>query len=299
MKVENAERRETLTRQRVLEAAVELADRHGIEAVSMRRLGQELGVEAMSLYTHVRSKDDLLDGMVEVVMSQIPAVDSRGGWKPALRKAILGARGVLLRHPWTTDVIETRAAPGPAMLRVRPDVMRVLEAWRTTDKAISGRADLMTLPALTDMRASRVAAGFEAVELGGDVRAARLGGAGRRLRRAVAAGLLGLDLQLGLLEVALDRLPASGLPLLRATLLIELVRLHDRAGNRAAAQKVFQMGAEAHQRNRHGQRHDVRPVHPDRPAGRLRPGGHPARSGDTDWCGRRPRPSLAPGPRSA
>ncbi|HEX6658600.1 MAG TPA: TetR/AcrR family transcriptional regulator [Ilumatobacter sp.] len=126
MKVENSERRETLTRQRVLEAAVELADRHGIESVSMRRLGQELGVEAMSLYTHVRSKDDLLDGMVEVVMSQIPAVDSRDGWKAALRQAILGARGVLLSHPWTTDVIETRVAPGPAMLRQFDTVMGIL-----------------------------------------------------------------------------------------------------------------------------------------------------------------------------
>ena len=126
MKVEKAERRETLTRQRVLEAAVELADRHGLESVSMRRLGQELGVEAMSLYTHVRSKDDLLDGMVELVMGQIPAVDSRGGWKPALRQAILGARGALLRHPWTPDVIETRVAPGPAMLRQYDTVMGIL-----------------------------------------------------------------------------------------------------------------------------------------------------------------------------
>ena len=126
MKVENAERRETLTRQRVLEAAVELADRHGLESVSMRRLGQELGIEAMSLYTHVRSKDDLLDGMVEVVMSQVPAAGSRGDWKPALRQAILDARGVLLRHPWTTDVIETRLAPGPAMLRQFDTVMGIL-----------------------------------------------------------------------------------------------------------------------------------------------------------------------------
>src|SRR5688572_28200361 len=123
MKVENAERRETLTRQRVLEAAVQLADRHGVESVRMRRLGQELGIEAMSLYTHVRSKDDLLDGMVDAVMTQIPAVEARDDWKPALRQAILGARGVLLRHPWTTDVIETRAAPGPAMLRQYDTVM--------------------------------------------------------------------------------------------------------------------------------------------------------------------------------
>ena len=126
MKVESTTERATLTRQRVLEAAVDLADRHGIESVSMRRLGQELGVEAMSLYTHVRSKDDLLDGMVEVVMSQVPAVDSRGGWKPALRQAILGARGVLLRHSWTPDVIETRVAPGPSMLRQYDTVMGIL-----------------------------------------------------------------------------------------------------------------------------------------------------------------------------
>jgi AcrR family transcriptional regulator len=126
MKVESAERRETLTRQRVLEAAVELADRHGIESVSMRRLGQELGVEAMSLYTHVRSKDDLLDGMVEVVMGHVPGVDMRGGWKAALRTAILGARRVLLRHPWTPNVIETRVAPGPSMLRQYDAVMGIL-----------------------------------------------------------------------------------------------------------------------------------------------------------------------------
>jgi AcrR family transcriptional regulator len=126
MKVENAERRETLTRQRVLETAVELADRHGFGSVSMRRLGHELGVEAMSLYTHVRNKDDLLDGMVEAVMSEVPAVDAGDAWKPALRKAILGARGVLLRHPWMPDVIETRSAPGASMLRQYDTVMGIL-----------------------------------------------------------------------------------------------------------------------------------------------------------------------------
>ena len=78
-----------------MEAAVVLADRHGIESVSMRRLGQELGVEAMSLYTHVRSKDDLLDGMVEVVIGQIPARRQQGDWKASLRKTVLAARSVL------------------------------------------------------------------------------------------------------------------------------------------------------------------------------------------------------------
>ena len=126
VKVESTKERATLTRQRVLDAAVELADGHGIESVSMRRLGQELGVEAMSLYTHVRSKEDLLDGMVDVVMSQVPAVEARDDWKAALRSAMLHARGVLLRHPWAPDVIEKRAAPGPAILRQYDTVMGIL-----------------------------------------------------------------------------------------------------------------------------------------------------------------------------
>jgi AcrR family transcriptional regulator len=92
----------------------------------MRGLGQELGVEAMSLYTHVRSKDDLLDGMVEAVMGEVPAVEARQDWKSAMRESILGARDVLRRHPWAPDVIETRAAPGPAMLKQYDTVMGIL-----------------------------------------------------------------------------------------------------------------------------------------------------------------------------
>jgi AcrR family transcriptional regulator len=125
-RTDTGDRRATLTRQRVLESAVELADQHGIESVSMRRLGQELGVEAMSLYTHVRSKDDLLDGMVEVVMGEIPAPRKGGQWKATLRRAVLDARSVLLRHPWAPAIIETRAAPGPATLRQYDTVMGIL-----------------------------------------------------------------------------------------------------------------------------------------------------------------------------
>ena len=123
---DTGDRRARLTRQRVLEAAVELADRDGIESVSMRRLGEMLGVEAMSLYTHVRSKDDLLDGMVEVVMNEIPARRKGGQWKSTLRRAVLDARGVLLRHTWAPAVVETRAAPGPATLRQYDTVMGIL-----------------------------------------------------------------------------------------------------------------------------------------------------------------------------
>jgi AcrR family transcriptional regulator len=122
----SVERRSTLTRQRVLEAAVDLADRHGIESVSMRRLGQELGIEAMSLYTHVRSKDDLLAGMVEVVIGQIPVRRNRGAWKSSLRRTVLSARSVILRHPWAPRIIETLPDPGPAGIRHYDTVMGIL-----------------------------------------------------------------------------------------------------------------------------------------------------------------------------
>jgi AcrR family transcriptional regulator len=121
-----AQRRSPLTRRRVLEAAVDLADRHGIEAVSMRRLGQELGVEAMSLYTHVKSKDDLLDGMVDVVIGQIPIRRVRGDWKKSLRRTIMAARQVLLRHPWAPAIIETRISAGPAVPTYFNGIIRTL-----------------------------------------------------------------------------------------------------------------------------------------------------------------------------
>lgn len=116
----------TLTRQRVQEAAVDLADRHGIEAVSMRRLGHDLGVEAMSIYTHVRSKDDLLGGMVEVVAGQLPETRTRDDWKSSLRATIMGARAVMLRHPWAPRLMEDLQQPGPAVLRHFDTVIGIL-----------------------------------------------------------------------------------------------------------------------------------------------------------------------------
>ena len=97
--------------------AIELADRDGIDSISMRKLAQELGVEAMSLYTHVRNKEDLLDGMVDAVIGQIPISADGIGWKASLRQMALAARTVVLRHPWAARTIETRSAPGPAALR--------------------------------------------------------------------------------------------------------------------------------------------------------------------------------------
>ena len=120
------ERRAQLTREQVVTAAIELADRDGIESISMRRLAQELGVEAMSLYTHVRNKDDLLDGMVDAVISMIPAVADADDWRTSLRRMALGARGVMLRHPWAPRTVETRAAPGPAGIAYVNAVLGIL-----------------------------------------------------------------------------------------------------------------------------------------------------------------------------
>jgi AcrR family transcriptional regulator len=120
------ERRAQLTREQVLTTAIELADRDGIDSISMRKLAQELGIEAMSLYTHVRSKDDLLDGMVDAVISTIPVVADAADWRASLRRMALGARGVMLRHPWAPRTVETRAAPGPAGIAYVNAVLGIL-----------------------------------------------------------------------------------------------------------------------------------------------------------------------------
>jgi len=108
--------RAPLSKERVLKAAIALADDVGIESLSMRKLGQELGVEAMSLYKHVANKDDILDGIVDIVASEIEVPTIGGDWKVAMRRRAISAHEVLLRHPWATQLIVSRANVGPAML---------------------------------------------------------------------------------------------------------------------------------------------------------------------------------------
>jgi len=114
---QGAEGRPQLTRERVVSAAIELADRDGIESLSMRRLAQELGVEAMSLYTHVRNKNDLLNSLADAVIGQIPLNVDGGDWRASLRQMVLAARAVMVRHPWAPGAIEAQTAPGPGFLR--------------------------------------------------------------------------------------------------------------------------------------------------------------------------------------
>jgi AcrR family transcriptional regulator len=120
------EPRTPLSRERVLRAAVDLADRAGIESLSMRKLGQELGVDAMALYRHVRGKDDLLDGVLDVVVGEIKRPIAGDGWKASLRELSMAARRVMLRHPWALHVLKDRGTSGPASLEHIEAVLAIL-----------------------------------------------------------------------------------------------------------------------------------------------------------------------------
>jgi AcrR family transcriptional regulator len=122
----NATSRAPLSRERVLGAAVALADRGGIGALSMRKLAQELGVEAMSLYHHMASKEAILDGIVDVVFGEIELPSGDVGWREAMRRRAVSAREALRRHPWATALMESRATPGPANLRHHDAVLGIL-----------------------------------------------------------------------------------------------------------------------------------------------------------------------------
>ena len=112
-----AEARIPLSRERVLRAAVAFADENGIGSLSMRKLGETLGVEAMSLYNHVASKGDLLDGMIDLVFGEIGLPSAGTGWKTAMRQRAVSARQVLSHHRWAIGLMESRTSPGPATLR--------------------------------------------------------------------------------------------------------------------------------------------------------------------------------------
>lgn len=110
-------RNKPLSRERVLRAAVRIADKDGIESLSMRKLAQSLGVEAMSLYNHVAKKEDVLDGVVEIVAAKIDLPEIGKDWRMAMRQRAISAHEVLLRHPWAAMLFLSRVNVGPVMLR--------------------------------------------------------------------------------------------------------------------------------------------------------------------------------------
>ncbi|MEV0804012.1 TetR family transcriptional regulator [Kribbella pittospori] len=164
-----AVRREPLNRERVLRAAITLADKEGLDALTMRRLGQEVGVEAMSLYNHVKNKDDILDGIVDLVLTDIDVPPAGTDWKKAMRRRSISAHEVLVAHPWAAMQIMSRYSIGLGMTRYLDATLGrlreggftiegALDAWHTLDSHLYGfTLQQLNLPFAAD-EASRVSA---------------------------------------------------------------------------------------------------------------------------------------------
>ncbi len=123
---ERTKRRAPLNRERVLRTAIALADEGGFESLTMRKLAKELGVEAMSLYNHVANKDDLLDGMVDLVFAEIEPPPADVDWKTAMRRRAISTREALARHRWAIGQMEGRGTHGPANLSLHNAVLGCL-----------------------------------------------------------------------------------------------------------------------------------------------------------------------------
>jgi AcrR family transcriptional regulator len=124
----SGEPRDTLNRERVLRAAIQLADECGIDALTMRELGRKLDVEGASLYNHVASKSDLLDGMTDLVAAEIEVPSDLPDWREAMRRRAISARDVFTRHPWASPLIDSREHSGPAQLAYADRVLGTLLA---------------------------------------------------------------------------------------------------------------------------------------------------------------------------
>ena len=118
-------RKPRLSREQVLLAALEIADEHGVEALTMRAIGDRVGAEAMSLYRHVADKEDVLDGIVDLVFTETE-VSRTADWQTAMRGRAISLRQALRRHPWAVGLMESRMQPGPANLRHHDAVLEVL-----------------------------------------------------------------------------------------------------------------------------------------------------------------------------
>jgi AcrR family transcriptional regulator len=118
--------RPPLSRDRILAAAVEIADERGIGAVTMREVASRLGVEAMSLYNHVANKDDILDGMLDLVVEQFDLPQDVDGWREAMRRRAVSAHEVFGQHPWAPMLLDSNESSGPAALRYFDWVLGIL-----------------------------------------------------------------------------------------------------------------------------------------------------------------------------
>lgn len=134
--------RQPLTTDAVLRAAVRVADEGGVAAVSMRKVAEELGVEAMSLYHHVKGKEAILDGIVDLVFAEIALPPDGAGWRTAMHHRASSVRAVLLRHSWALGMLDSRAAAGPSTLRHHD---AVIGALRTGGFSLAAAASAFSL----------------------------------------------------------------------------------------------------------------------------------------------------------
>ena len=134
-----AKSRRPLSRDRILGAALELADEDGIESLSMRKLGRKLGFEAMSLYNHVANKDDLIDGLLDLVLAESQAPDPEGEWAPAVRTSAISVHDALRRHPWACTLVMSPGHVRPARLRYMDSLLgRLREAGFSAETTYHG-----------------------------------------------------------------------------------------------------------------------------------------------------------------
>jgi AcrR family transcriptional regulator len=115
-----------LSRDRVIATAVDLADDAGLDATSMRRLADALGVTPMALYKHVADRERLIDGMVDLIVTEITPAPAGGTWRERLRARILSARAVIERHAWARGAIETRTTASPIVLTYMDGLIGIL-----------------------------------------------------------------------------------------------------------------------------------------------------------------------------
>lgn len=196
--------RAPLSRERVLRAAIALAHEGGIESLTMRKLGQALGVEAMSLYRHVANRDEILDGIVDMVISEIEVPRKGADWKMAMRQRAISAHEVLLRHPWASSLFESRKGVSPERLRYADAIVGSLReagfpiatayrAFLTLDSYIYGftlqevswALDAAELPEVTARLRPQIPADvypnvLEVMEYVADSKSARAGSKGKR-----------------------------------------------------------------------------------------------------------------------
>jgi AcrR family transcriptional regulator len=125
---QEAKARIPLNKERILRTAVALADADGVESLSMRKIAEELDVVPMALYRHVANKEEMLDGMVDLAVGEIDPPETGIDWKTAMRRRILSARRMLLRHPWAASVIESRSDPTPAVIAYFDEMIGVFLA---------------------------------------------------------------------------------------------------------------------------------------------------------------------------